>query len=458
MEPNTATQTPVKDNGVVTPHSGSVREVLLMSGPLVVAFLSFSLMSIVDTLIIGRVGTLQQGAVGLGGMLAWMLGTIFTGTMTVINTLVAQDHGAGRYANLRRHVHVGLLFIGPFVALIWLVVPYMPQLIELFGTDPAVAGYADLYISIRLLAMPLLLANFAFSSFLRGLGDMRMQMFVTVAANLINAALSIVLVFGYFGLPRMGVAGLAIGSVLAAMCETAMYMKNYFSRANHDRFQTRTWLRPTLADIGQFMKIGLPIGLSWFFDILGWTFFTVFASTLSPVDLAAHTIVFQLLHLSFLPTAAVSVVATTLVGQYLGARRLDLAERAARRTLWVGVGYMAFAGMMMILFRRPLIGLFNPDVAVIAVGAKIAIVAGIFQPGDGLWMVISGVLRGGGDTRFPMIAILLSSLCVFVPAVYLLGSHYGILGAWLGALVHVFFFAVVISLRYRQGRWKKALV
>jgi MATE family, multidrug efflux pump len=444
--------------GVIHARSGTMGEAISMAAPLVVSFISFSMMGLVDALIMGHVGTTQQGAVGLGAMLAWTIGTVFVGTMTVINTFAAQDFGAGRRETLRRHVHAGAVLIVPFTAIIWALLPLVPKLIDAMGTAAAVTPHVDVYVSIRMLGAPFLLTSFVITSFLRGLGDMRTPMMVTITANVINIFLSLMLVFGWFGLPRLGVAGVALASLLAMACEATLYLRIYFGPKIAALYQTRRWLRPEAAELRRFLRIGLPIGFSWFFDIVGWTVFSVFVSTLSPADLAAHTIVFQILHFSFLPAAAISVAATTLVGQYVGAGRTDLAERAAKASVAIGVGYMAAAGLVLIALRVPLVTAFNPNPLVVVIGAKIALIGGLFQPFDGLGMVLGGALRGGGDTRYPMGALLVSASCVFIPGVYLLGNviGLGIVGAWLGALVHVVFLSGLLVLRFRAGKWKTA--
>lgn len=444
-------------NGVVHRHSGTVREVLTLSAPLIVSYISFSLMGMVDTLIIGRVGTPEQGGIGLGGMLSWLFGVVFVGTITVINTLVAQDYGAGRHDHLRRHVHAGLVLIPFFTMLIWLAIRWLPDILRVMGTAAEVAPWAEIYIRIRIYAAPLALINFALVSFLRGLGNMRTPMVVTLIANLINGIVSVIMVFGYCGFPRMGVAGAAWGSVFAATCETGMYLIIYLNKENHSSYRTRSWVTPSWREFRHFLKIGLPIGFLMLFDMLAWTIFTIYSSTLGATPLAAHVIVFQIMHLSFLPTAAISIAGTTLVGQYLGAKRSDLAERSAIQTILVGVGYMVWAGAMMAVFRTGLIRIFNTDPAVVALGPQLMLFAALFQPFDGMGMTIAGVLRGAGDTRQPMAAIFLCGCFLFVPGVFILGEAFdlGIIGAWIAADIHVFVFAMILLARYRKGRWKR---
>lgn len=447
---STAAQSRPADDGVL--------QVLLMAMPLVVSFVSFSLMSVVDSFIMGRVGTAEQGAVGLGALLAYGLAAIFTGTLTVINTFAAQDFGAGRRTAIARHVHAGLLLTPVFSGLVWCVLPWLPELIRLMGTSEPVAPLVRTYLSIRLLGVPCLFVNFAITSFLRGLGDMRSPMIITLIANVLNAIFAVVLVFGLLGLPALGIAGAALGSLLAAICEAGLYLGVFFGAAHHQQYATRRWQWPRAADLSRFLRVGLPIGFTMMFDLLSWTLFSIYAATLAPAALAAHVIVFQLLHFSFMPAAAVAIAGTTLVGQHLGAGEPDRAYRAAVSTARLGVGYMLLIGLLIGVFGRYLVGLFNPDPEVIAIGAVLFAIAGMFQPFDGLGMTLSGALRGAGDTRFPMLAMLASAAIVFLPGVYLLGVvfRWEIAGAWWAALVHIVTFGLLVAWRFRSGRWRTA--
>jgi MATE family, multidrug efflux pump len=441
----------------VTPSSGTVKEALVMSVPLVISFVSFSLMGIVDALIMGRVGTLEQGAVGLGSIIAWLLGSLFVGTMTVINTFVAQDFGAGKHNKMRHHVCCGLILIPIFTAAVWATLPVLPALVRAFGTNETVTPFVDVYLRIRVLGVPLLLANFVLVSFLRGLGNMRTPMLITVVSNTVNAILTTLLVFGLFGFPALGVAGAALGSIIAGGTETLMYLVTYLSPTNNRLYRTRSWHQPTLSELRHFLVVGFPIGLSWLFDTIAWSLFSIYASTLKPAALAAHMIVFQVMHLSFLPAIAVSVAGTTLVGQYIGAKRIDLARRSTRSVMLIGISYMGFAGLMMAVFRSQMFTIFNPDPAVLDVGINIVLVAALFQPFDAVWSVGSGILRGAGDTHFPMVIMFISGALVFIPGVYLLGEYFelGIVGAWLAALSHGVFISAIIGHRLLGNSWIK---
>ncbi len=445
----------VDAGGVVTARSGTVREVLSLSAPMVMSFISFSMMGVVDTIIMGRVGTVEQGAVSFGSFLAWVLAVVFTATLTVVNTFVAQDFGAGRLHRLRAHVNTALAVIPLFALAVWAMIPALPWLIGVMGSDAAVSPHVLTYVRIRLVGVPFIFIVFTMTSYLRGQGDMWTPMVATIAANVVNAVAAIALVFGVGPIPPLGVRGAAIGTLIGGLTESLIYFGVYFGARHHRLYRTRAVTPPTRADLGRFAAVGLPIGFAWGFENLAWLLFCVYASTQNPYALAANMIVFQIIQFSFLPAAAVSIVGTTLVGQYLGARRKDLARRSAHVTVLVGVGYMAAVGVIFGLARHWLMSAFNPDPRVVEVGVRLVLIAALFQPFDALGLMVAGVLRGAGDTRYPMVVMAISGAFVFMPGIWFFGERLGrgVEGAWIAALVHVITYAGFQFWRYRRGIW-----
>ncbi|MCL4234141.1 MAG: MATE family efflux transporter [Deltaproteobacteria bacterium] len=441
--------------GVVTARSGTLREVLSLSAPMVMAFVSFSMMGVVDTVIMGRMGTVEQGAVSFGSFLSWVLAVVFTATLTVVNTFVAQDFGAGLTHRLRVHVNTAFAVIPVFALAVWATIPALPWLIGVMGSDAAVSPHVLTYVRIRLIGVPFIFIVFTMTSYLRGQGDMWTPMVATIVANVVNAAAAIVLVFGWGVIPPLGVRGAAIGTLIGGLTESLIYFAVYFGARHHRLYQTRSIEAPTRAQLYRFAAVGLPIGFAWGFENLAWLLFCVYASTQDPFALAANMIVFQIIQFSFLPAAAVSIVGTTLVGQYLGARRKDLAKRSARITVLVGVGYMAAVGLIFGLARHPLMSAFNPDFRVVDIGVHLVVIAALFQPFDALGLMIAGVLRGAGDTRYPMIVMAISGAFVFMPGIWFFGEKLGlgVVGAWIAALVHVMTYAGFQFARYRRGVW-----
>lgn len=443
-------------SSVVTDRSGTPGELMGLAYPLVVSFLSFSIMGIVDTIVLGHVGTAEQGGAGLGMSLIWTFISLFAGTLGIMSTFVSQANGGGRTHTINRWVVVGLILILPMSLVMLTCIHLIIPMLDMMGTSDEVRPHAATYMAIRIYGTPFVLVNFALSGFLRGLADTKTPMIVTVIANIINLLLNIVLVFGVGPIPAFGLAGAAWATVAAGGVSGAIYLGVYLSKTNHARFQTRTWVWVTPEEFWRFLKVGLPAGTGWFIESLAWTVMAIFVASIDPAGLAAHVIVFQIITFSFMPAAALSVASSTLVGQYLGAERVDLALRSARASIAVGVSIMASVGLCFALFRETVMGLFNSDPAVIATGSTLLLIAACFQVFDAIGITITGVLRGAGDTRFPMYAQLGAGWLIFVPLVFLFGRVFdmGVVGAWLGALVFVVLLGVLLILRFVGGKWK----
>ncbi|RJO66471.1 MAG: MATE family efflux transporter [Myxococcales bacterium] len=445
---------------VVNERSGSTREVFSLAYPLVISFLSFSIMGIVDTFIIGRVGTAEQGGVGMGQTLAWTVFSFFTGAISALTTFVAQAYGAGKHDTLAKWVTTTLALVAPMSLIGWLTIPFLPTLVDMMGTTPEVRPHVLTYMIVRIWGMPFILLNFAFSAFLRGLGDTRTPMFVTIAANVVNALLDVILIFGYGPIPALGVYGAAQATVIATIIGAAMYARVYLSAKHHAAFGTRHLAWPGHDYIVRFLKISLPVGGSWVVESVSWAVMTIYVASIDPAGLAAHVIVFQCIHFSFMPAAAISIVASTLVGQYLGAERVDLAKRSARTTIFWGTAFMATVGVAFYLLREQLVGQFNADPEVIKTGATLIIVAASFQVFDALGITTSGVLRGAGDTRYPLYVQFGAAWGLFIPLIFLFGKTMdgGVVGAWIAALTFIVVLAVAMVFRYLGGKWQKMRV
>jgi MATE family multidrug resistance protein len=440
------------------PPKGGFKEVWLLAYPVVITMASMSLMGLTDTFFMGYVGTAQQGAAGLGAVLSWTLMSFFNGTITASNTFVAQFYGAEKHKDCGSVVwqafYVALVATAVVVAF---MLPNIDAIVGAIGAKPRITHYATQYMHIRMAGAVFMFANFCVVGFLRGIGDTKTPMKVTLVANALNVLFTYLLVFGKWGLPALGIRGAALGTVISQGIGSGIYLHLLFREKIHATYLTRKFY-PVMWDLmKRFLKVGLPIGLWWILEMGGFTVFTMFVSTLGEVELAGHQIVRQMVHLSFLPGVALSVAALTLVGQYLGAGDPESAEKSAKTAIKIGFLIMTSMGLLFILFRTQIATLFNRDPAVIEVASNLFFFVAVFQTLDALGTVSSGAIRGAGDTRWPMLVSLGLSWLFFVPAVFILGKvlGYGLYGAWTGATVYICILGTTLFLRFRGGKWKK---
>lgn len=440
---------------VVNKDSGSSKELIYLAFPLIISFISQSVMGIVDVMIIGHVGTAEQSGVGLGAGLVWSFEAIFAGTISVVTTFVAQNYGAGKINELKKWVTAAMYFIIPVSALLIASSLAIPWLMELTRTNTATRPHAVLYLTYMLYASPFFLICFAFTSFFRGIGDNVTPMAVSIIANIINVIICFLLVFGWFGLPAMGVKGVALATFISMGISVILFCFRYFSANNNRLFGTRQWPRVDNSELLDFIKIGFPIGISWFLENLAFNIMTLYIATYDPASLAANTIVFQLTSFSFFPAVALSIATSTLVGQYLGAKRKDLAMLTAGKSILFSCVFMGTLGLIFFIFSRQFIYTFNGDPEVVALGSIALCLAAVYQIFDALGITVDGVFRGAGYTTFPMIVRLVVMWGVFVPLIFVLGNYMnsGIKGGWTAALIGIFLQGSVMLIAYKKIKW-----
>jgi len=443
---------------VCGPVRGGFREVWQLAYPVVITMASMSLMGVVDTLFMGFVGTPQQGAVGLGAVLSWTLMSFFNGTITATNTFVAQLFGARKHRECGPVVWQAFYFALVSLVVVFLVIiPNIRPLVQAIGSTDDITGYACGYMNIRLVGSVFVFCNFCVVGFLRGIGNTKTPMKVTLFVNVLNVGFTYLLVFGKLGLPALGVPGAALGTVISQGIASGIYVYLLFRKGTDDQYATRRFYPPMRDLLLRWLKVGVPIGLWWILEMGGFTVFTMFVATLGETQLAGHQIVRQLMHLSFLPGVALSVAALTLVGQYLGAGDLASAERSARTSIKIAVLIMGSLSLLFVLLRYPIAYLFNRDPAVQEVASNLFFFVVAFQVFDALGTVASGAIRGAGDTRWPMVVSLLLAWFFFVPSIFILGkvAGWGVYGAWAGATVYICILGLVMYGRFRGGKWKK---
>ena len=441
-------------------EGGSLPEVIRIAAPAVLSMLSVTLMWVSDTFFVGQLGTAEQGAVGFAGVVAWTFASFVNGILTAVQIFVAQhigarsEHGAGEMT--WQGIAVAMIAAVPLFGVGLASEPILAAL----RIDPALLPHAVEYFRIRLMGSGAVLVAFACEGYLRGIGDTRTPMLVTFLANGVNILLDYALIFGHFGLPRMGVAGAAWGTVAATILQAVILFVIFERRALRLGHLARAVVRPMPRLIAKLLRVGSPVGVQWVLDMGSWSAFTVLVARIGEVQAAAHQVATAIIHVSFMPGYGISVAATTLVGQYLGAGDRAAAWRGAMNSLRLGVGFMGLMGLGFLVGRGALVRFFNADPAVVEVGGKLMAIAAVFQMLDAVNLILSGVLRGAGDTRFPMIVTIVMSWVIFLPLAWLMSVHWerGVVGGWTAIIVWTAGLAAVLGWRVARRRWLDMLL
>lgn len=419
-------------------------ELVRLAWPISVSMLSYSVMTLVGTLFVGRLGASALAGVGIGGIYTFTLLCFGFGLLRSVKVLVSQAVGAGQRARISGFVGAGLviaLALGTAnVALGWTCSRWLHVVVS--GSDAAALAAA--YANIRVVGAPFVLGSIALREARYGLGDARIPMRAAVLANLVNIALDYLLIVQL----GQGVSGAATASVLAQGVELAVLVL----AQRRDGFGLG---REALASLGRVWRMGVPLGAQMILEVSSFALLTAIVARMGEVDAAAHQIGIQVAHFSFLPAVAVGEAASVLVGQAVGARALRLVPKVARLTVIVAAAYTGACGLAFYLLSRPIAGLFSADPALIACTSRVLVIAAAFQIFDGASIVARCILRGTGDVRYPAVVSVAIAWLAGPPlaVAFGYGLGMGVAGAWLGLCVDLGVGALVLWLRLVRGGW-----
>ena len=435
---------------------GGAAEVALLAYPAVLQTLSDTMMQVVDSAIVGRLGVTELGAVGFGGIWVWTALCAFVGAATGVQTFVAQALGAGQSKHCGRWVWQGLYALIP-LAVVWVgaLALGFEWLVRLLGPSVEMQHLSTSYALARLCGAPAVVAAVVFSSFFRGLGDTRTPLVVTVIANVFNAVTTYGLVFGRWGLPAWGVAGAGAATALSNWTFAAVMLGCFLRPRLRGTYATHPAAPDPLA-MRRLARTSTPIGGQWVLDMISFAIFSTIIARMGDTQMAASQAMIQLLSLSFMQMFGISIASGALVGRYVGARDLESAERSHRSAMKLGLLLAAGVAALFLTVPDVLLSIFTADPAVIAMGRPLLALGALFQLVDAVGIIVGGSLRGAGDTRYPFVVSATLAWFVRLPVAYLFAVvlQQGVTGAWCGELIYVTVLGAAWLLRFRSGVWR----
>jgi len=411
------------------------RPMLSLAAPVVIAEVGWVTMGIVDTLMVGPLGAAAIGAVGLASMLFFAVAVFAMGLLLGLDPLVAQAYGARRIDDCHRWLIDGLwlsaLISIPLVGCVLAVSASLPA----WGIAADVLALAQPYLTILAWTLPFLLLYAAFRRYLQGMGVVRPVTVALIFANVINLVANWLLIYGRFGAPAMGVRGSAY-STLVSRALMAVFLWAVIRRRERDT-------QPPLGDaplaldwprLRRLVRLGLPAAGQATLEVGVFAAATALAGRLSAGALAAHQIALNMAALTFMVPFGVASAGAVRVGHAVGRRDPRGVSRAGWMALLIGAAFMSAAAAVFLSMPRVLVGAFTRDPAVVEVGAALLFVAAVFQLFDGLQGVATGILRGLGDTRTPMLWNLAGHWVLGLPLGYTLCfvAGLGVTGLWWG--------------------------
>jgi MATE family multidrug resistance protein len=439
------------------PDKEDFRGLTRLALPLVTVQVGLMFMGVVDTAMVGRVSADALAAVAVASVYFFAVSTVGMGCLMALDPVVSQAHGAGDEPGIARGLQRGLLIaLIVTVPTMILLTPIEPVL-TWFGQPGAVIPLSGSYIRA---VIPGVLPYFAFLAVrqtMQALGLVRPLVLVILGANLLNGLLNWVLIFGHWGAPALGVQGSAIATTVSRwVMLVAVLVVGLGPLAPY-----LAWRRESLAlkPLGRMLRLGLPIGFQILFEYSVFGLVGLLVGRIGSAPLAGHQIALNLASITFMVPLGVGGAAAVLVGRSVGRGDSETARRVAVAALVVGAGFMTTTALAFLTVPTLFARAYTADPALIGVAVTLIPLAGVFQVFDGTQTVALGVLRGVGDTRFPVLINVFGYYLIGLPVGLWLGYQKGLgaPGFWWGLVLGLA--AVALTLLWRvQFRLGKSLV
>lgn len=418
---------------LITPYtrpSEEVRRLVHLGWPVILGQIGLVGMGTVDMLVVGRMGSAPLAALGMGNVLSWAVLSLGIGCALGLDPFFTRAYGKNQPKE------AGVAFVRGAWIMAMLALPMIAwhlsagHLLTLFRQPPEIHQDATLYTVILAGRVPALLVFALVRQLIQGKGIMRLATWVIFWGNVVNLITDIWWVYGGLGVPALGVAGAAWSTLLVQWIMAAILL--YWARGHLREALSGVSWRPLWPDIIQTAKTALPAALQVGIEAWAFNAISVLAGLFGSVALAAHTLAFNVIALTFMVPLGLSSGATTRVGNLVGA------GREWRPSAWISVLlctlFMVLTAIVYTLFPEFIARLYTEDASVIAVALTLLPIAAVFQIADGLQIATASILRGLGDTRTAMLAHLIAHWMIGLPiGVFLsFGLDWGLTGLWVG--------------------------
>lgn len=445
-----------------------VREVSLVSYPIMISMLTDTAIGLVDMKIVSSLNDTALGAVGIANAVLWFLQMVAFGFMRGVKVNVSLAYGAeGRGDAGIRFAQVGIgvgILSGVFL---FGMSAYCEDLFRFAGVQATLIPEAVEFLRARMLGAPLAYSLLALMAYSEGVSKTKEVMYVRVFGNLVNLLLVYSMVFGRLGFAPMGIRGAGYGTSCADGLQLVLLFCVVFRGAYSKVLELplvgevihrsgQSVMKSVVTVFRQISHVGSPTALSFGLDMLAFSLFTLMIGKMGELQILAHQIALCLNRVPYLLGISVGEGAAILVGQSLGNGNLKRARQLTRSALGMVCVLMGVLGVISAFFGDFFASYFSQQPSVIHQTQILLGIAAAFQVFDGLSIVLRAALRTAKDMKIPTL-IGIATIWVGLPgSAFLLGEKMGlgVTGAWCGFLVKTVLSSFLLGLRWKKGSWK----
>ncbi len=435
-----------------------LKSTITVAWPSILESFLVALVGVVDTIMVGTVGTEAIAAVGLCTQPKFIALALFVSMNVAVSAIVARRRGQGdresANAVMRQALVVTLILVAVVSAL---TVIFAPQILKVAGSNADTHDQAVTYYRIIMGGLVFNVVSLVINAAQRGVGNTKIAMRTNMVSNGVNICFNYLLIGGHFGFPRLEVAGAAIATVIGTVFAMGMSLYSvskpegylHLSFKNFFRFEGRT--------LASIWNVGSSTLVEQIFLRVGFLAFAAIVARLGTIPFAAHQIGMNIISISFSLGDGLSVAAVALVGQSLGRERPDMARIYGGACQRIGIFFSVIVCIVFVTQGRLLFSLFDKTEAVLEEGViimRFAAAVVFFQISQ---VVFSGCLRGAGDVRY-MAAVSLLSATIARPTLgwlFCYGLGFGLTGAWIGLTIDQFLRLFFTTIRFISGKWTR---
>jgi putative MATE family efflux protein len=433
---------------------------LALTWPIFIEMFLHMLMGSTDTFMLSHISDDAVAAVGVANQLVFFMILVFGFVATGTAVLVSQNLGAGLQVNARKISGLSLslnLIFGVLVSII--VVGFNDLFLQMFNLTPEIHRLAQQYLTIvggTLFTQALLVTA---SAILRANGLTKEAMFISIIMNVIHLAGNSLFIYGLFGVPEMGVQGVAISTAISRAIAVILIFRLLYRRLPM-RIALEDYLNFNKSFIKKILKIGVPSAGENVVYNTSQMAITVIIGLLGAMALTTRVYTFNIMSFMMLFGIAIGQGTQILIGYKVGAREFDKAYHQLLKSLKLSIIITMAITVVIVSIREPILGIFTDNKEIIREGSKVLLLCLLLEPGRTFNIVVISSLRAAGDAVFPVKMAFVSMWGISVPLAYLLGIKmgFGLSGIWMAFIVDEWFRGIIMYIRWRSRVWEKKVL
>ena len=437
------------------------RDITQIAWPSLCELFLTSLVSMVDTMMVGGLGPQAISAVSLASQPRFLFMNLIMALNTGATAVISRARGMQDQQRANAILRQNMVFI-TFIAIFSTIVGFTlsEPLIRFMangGLDDDVVREGAVYLRIQFAFFPVLAWTAGITACMKGTGEAKPSLYYNTAANVVNICFNWLLINGKLGFPKLGVAGASLATGIGQCVALIIALYCVFSGRFYCMLVLKHFLHFDRDIIRGIVKVGVPSLIEQFIMRFGVIMYTRTVASLGNLEFATHNICMNIQSMSFMIGQGFAVSSTALVGQSLGKKRPDMAEHYSRRCRNMGLAAALVIALLFVVFRRFLISLYNTNEEILRMGSYVMLMVALLQPFQANQFILGGSLRGAGDTRFTAMVMLITIVGIRTVTAWIMVDYLklALTGAWIAVCADQICRSFIIMGRYNQGKWKK---